>query len=72
MRLVSKCGFAAGWGFVEVPVNDSYFVPGDAGHLYFEVRGTSGSLTEGGFEVYSDASIARVLSDQQSSVNPAC
>jgi hypothetical protein len=61
VRLVSKCGFAAGWGFVEVPPGDNYFVPGDAGHLYFEVRGTSGSLTEGGFEVYSDASIAPYL-----------
>ncbi len=58
VRLVSRCGFAAGWGFVKVPQGTSYFASGDAGHLYFEVRGTSGSLTEGGFEYYSDSSIA--------------
>jgi hypothetical protein len=59
VRLVSTCGFAAGWGFVSVPAGTSSFGAGEAGHLYFEIQAPhQGTTTEGGFEYYSDASIA--------------
>ena len=58
LRFVSKCGFSAGWGFVSWPQGASNIPSGDAGHVYFEVAGMSGSLSEGGLEVYSDSSIA--------------
>ena len=59
VRLVSLCGFAAGWGFVTLTPGTSSFASGDAGHLYFEIAAPrQGNMTEGGFEVYSDNSIA--------------
>jgi hypothetical protein len=59
VRLVSTCGFSAGWGFVTVPHGTSGFNSGEAGHLYFEIQAPhQGTTTEGGFEYYSDASIA--------------
>jgi hypothetical protein len=59
VRLVSTCGFSAGWGFVSVPHGTSRFGAGEAGHLYFEIQAPNqGTTTEGGFEYYNDASIA--------------
>lgn len=72
VRMVSYCGFTAGWGFVTIPAGTSYmpydFSQGkylDNGHVYFEIEGPTnanvgqyGTLTEGGFEYYNDNSIA--------------
>jgi hypothetical protein len=56
-RMVSKCGFTAGWGFVNVPCGETYFANSDVGYLYFEIRGNSGSLVEGGLQYNSDSSV---------------
>ena len=59
--MVSQCGFSAGWGFVNVPCGETAFAVGDQGNLYFEVRGASGSLVEGGLQYNSDASVQPYL-----------
>jgi hypothetical protein len=66
VRQVSLCKFTAGWGFVNVPCGYSSFATNsagyvDAGYLYMELQGSSGSLTEGGLQYNSDASIAPYL-----------
>jgi len=60
VRDVSPCGFSAGWGFLNVECNTTFFnYPGqEAGYLYMELTGSSGSETEGGLQYNSDTSIA--------------
>lgn len=54
VRQVSKCGFTAGLAFLNVPCGYSSFASGDAGFLYYEIRGSQGSLSEGGFQYNRD------------------
>ena len=71
VRMVSYCGFTAGWGFVTIPPGTSYMPYdvanaryNDNGFAYFEIQAPSsppqfyGTTTEGGFEYYNDQSIA--------------
>jgi hypothetical protein len=60
-RQVSLCAFTAGAAFINVPCGDTSFQPGDNGDLYFELRGYSGSLAEGGFQYNNDSSIQPYL-----------
>lgn len=59
VRQVSQCGFTAAWAFVNVPCGNTMFAAQngqqvDAGFLYFEIRGSQGSLTEGGLQYNRD------------------
>jgi hypothetical protein len=59
VRLVSKCGFVAAWGFVTIPPGTSYMpTSSDQGYAYFEIRGANGGLIEGGLNYYNDGDIA--------------
>jgi len=57
VRDVSVCGMTAGWGFVNTACGYTNLALGDEGQLYFELRGSNGSLSEGGLQYNSDSSI---------------
>ena len=59
VRDVSRCGFTSGLAFVNIPCGYTSFVQGDAGNMYFELTGFSGSsnLMEGGLQYNNDFSI---------------
>jgi len=57
IRAVSRCGYTGAIGYVEVPCNTSNLLPYEKGNTYFELRGSQGSLTEGGLQYNSDTSI---------------
>ena len=56
-RILSKCGFTGGIGFVNVQCNSSFFNSGDEGQLYFELTNGPGITSEGGLQYNSDSSI---------------
>ncbi len=60
IRLVSQCGFASGWGFIQVPAGNSRFASGDNGELYFEIW-SGNNAVEGGLQYNSDSSIQPYL-----------
>lgn len=57
IRAVSRCGYTGAIGYVYVPCNTSNLLPYEKGNTYFEIRGSQGSLTEGGLQYNSDTSI---------------
>ncbi|HEY0381088.1 MAG TPA: hypothetical protein VGC72_02705 [Candidatus Elarobacter sp.] len=57
LRMVSKCGFAGGIGFVNIGCNSSQMYEGDSGNVYLEVTNNTsagGGLIEGGLSYLTD------------------
>jgi hypothetical protein len=56
-RMLSKCGFTGGIGFVNVECNMTFLNSGDQGNLYFELTNGPGITSEGGLQYNSDSSV---------------
>jgi hypothetical protein len=57
IRQVSQCGFTAAIGYVTVGCLSSYVGATNKGYTYMELRGSQGTLTEGGLQYNTDSSI---------------
>ncbi len=64
VRQVSKCGFTAGFTFLNSACGNFWFAPGDQGYLYWEVQGRYGSLSEAGLQYNNDQNIQPYVSIQ--------
>jgi len=70
-RMVSKCGFTGGIGFVNVACGTSLMPTGDQGNLYFAVNAGPNTAAEGGLQYNSDSSIQPYTAGLNATLNNA-